>query len=214
MMIWLWSAIGAVGGVCWWIPAIQEGCLFLVLVRLSPCFLTWSLMVLLWRWSMSWRFWVTFLTPGWLLKSLSNSCLCLKEGGYLEWVFSCRLCGQMILGIHTSCSGLLLYSLDVDCHFHLLLLDTVVGRVSRLSKQWKFQLWSCQRRKVASLCAFFKIDSLVGTLCVYSHFPAQYVMRRPTHGALTLFDLMSDNLSSATDSKFSLVRYRYIFVLC
>ena len=39
-------------------PNKTRGCLFLVLVRLSLCSPTWWLMVLLWRWSLSWRFWV------------------------------------------------------------------------------------------------------------------------------------------------------------
>ena len=59
---------------------------------------------------------------------------------------------------------------------HLSLLDRVVGQVSRLSGgSVCCDLW--HRRKVASLCAFFKIDSLV-------FFPAQYVLGRPTRGAL------------------------------
>ena len=43
---------------------------------------------------------------------------------------------------------------------HLLLLDRVVGRVSQLSGgSVSSDLW--HRCRVASLCAFFKIDSLV-----------------------------------------------------
>ena len=64
---------------------------------------------------------------------------------------------------------------------HLLLLDLVLGRVSRSGGSVSCDLW--HRRKVASLCIFFKIDSLVGHP-VRSLFPAQYVMRRPTRGAL------------------------------
>ena len=65
---------------------------------------------------------------------------------------------------------------------HLLLLDRVVRQVSRLSDgSVSCDLW--HRRKVASLCVLFKIDSL------FDHpmrglFPAQYVLRRPTRGAL------------------------------
>ena len=56
---------------------------------------------------------------------------------------------------------------------------------SRLSllKRWKCQLRSLHRRKVASLSVFFKIDSLVDHP-VRGLFPAQYVLRRPTRGAL------------------------------
>ena len=66
---------------------------------------------------------------------------------------------------------------------HLLLLDRVVGRVSQLSGgSVSCDLW--QRSNVASLCLFFKIDSLVGHP-VRSLFPAQYVIRRATCGAST-----------------------------
>ena len=65
---------------------------------------------------------------------------------------------------------------------HLSLLDRVVSQVSRLSGgSVSCDLWN--RRKVGSLSVFFKIDSLVDHpvrgLC-----PAQYVLRRPTRGAL------------------------------
>ena len=60
---------------------------------------------------------------------------------------------------------------------HLSLLDRVVAQVSQLSGgSVSCDLW--HRCKVASLCVFFKIDSLVDL------FPAQYVFRRPTSGAL------------------------------
>ena len=65
---------------------------------------------------------------------------------------------------------------------HLSLLDRVVGQVSQLSGgSVSCDLW--HRRKVASLCVFFKIDSLVDHP-VRGLFPAQYVLRRPTRGAL------------------------------
>ena len=57
---------------------------------------------------------------------------------------------------------------------HPLLLDRVVSQVSRLSGG---------RRKVASVSVFIKIDSLVDHP-VRGLFPAQYVLRRPTCGAL------------------------------
>ena len=64
----------------------------------------------------------------------------------------------------------------------LSLLDRVVGQVSRLSGgSVSCDLW--HRCKVASLCAFFKIDSLVDHP-VRGLFPAQYVLRKPTRGAL------------------------------
>ena len=64
----------------------------------------------------------------------------------------------------------------------LSLLDRVVGQVSRLSGgNVSCDLW--HGRKVASLCVFFKIDSLVDHP-VRDFYPAQYVLRRPTHGAL------------------------------
>ena len=67
---------------------------------------------------------------------------------------------------------------------HLSLLDRVVGQVSRLSGgSVSCDLW--HRRKVASLCVFFKIDSLVDHP-LRGLFPAQYVLRRPTRGALAV----------------------------
>ena len=65
---------------------------------------------------------------------------------------------------------------------HLSLLDRVVSQVGRLScESVSCDLW--HRRRVASLSAFFKIDSLVDHP-VRGLFPAQYVLRRPTRGAL------------------------------
>ena len=66
---------------------------------------------------------------------------------------------------------------------HLSLLDRVVSQVGRLSGgSVSCDLW--HRRKVASLSVFFKIESLVDHP-VRGLFPAQYVLRRPTRGALT-----------------------------
>ena len=65
---------------------------------------------------------------------------------------------------------------------HLSLLDRVVSQVGRLSGgSVSCDLW--HRRRVASLSVFFKIDSLVDHP-VRGLFPAQYVLRRPTRGAL------------------------------
>ena len=70
---------------------------------------------------------------------------------------------------------------------HLSLLDCVVSQVSRLSGgSVSCDLW--HRRKVASLSVFFKIDSLVDHP-VRGLFPAQYVLRRPTRGALAAHSL-------------------------
>ena len=63
---------------------------------------------------------------------------------------------------------------------HLSLLDRVVSQVGRLSGV-SCDLW--HRRKVTSLSVVFKIDSLVDHP-VRGLFPAQYVLRRPTRGAL------------------------------
>ena len=66
---------------------------------------------------------------------------------------------------------------------HLSLLDRVVAQVSQLSGgSVTSDLW--HRRTVTSLCVFFKIDSLVDHP-VRGLFPAHYVLRRPTRGALT-----------------------------
>ena len=65
---------------------------------------------------------------------------------------------------------------------HLSLLDRVVSQVGRLSGgSVSCDLW--HRRKEASLSVFFKIDSLVDHP-VRGLFPVQYVLRRPTRGAL------------------------------
>ena len=65
---------------------------------------------------------------------------------------------------------------------HLSLLDCVVGQINRLSGgSVSCDLW--HRRKVASLCVFFKIDSLVDHP-MRGLFPAQYILRRPSRGAL------------------------------
>ena len=65
---------------------------------------------------------------------------------------------------------------------HLSLLDHVVGQVSQLGGgSVSCDLW--HKRKVAYLCVFFKINSLVDHP-VSGLFPAQYVLRRLTHGAL------------------------------
>ena len=61
---------------------------------------------------------------------------------------------------------------------HLSLLDRVVGQVSQLSGgSASCDLW--HRHRVASLCVFFKINSLVDHP-VRGHFPIQYVLSRPT----------------------------------
>ena len=65
---------------------------------------------------------------------------------------------------------------------YLLWLDRVIGRVSQLSgASVSYDLW--HRRKVVSLCVFFKIDSLVAHP-VRGPFLAQYVLRRPSRVAL------------------------------
>ena len=65
---------------------------------------------------------------------------------------------------------------------HMSLLDCVVGQVSRLSAgSVSCDLW--HRLKMAYLCVFFKIHSLVDHP-VHGLFPAQYMLRRPTRGAL------------------------------
>ena len=64
---------------------------------------------------------------------------------------------------------------------YLSLLDRVFCQVSRLSNgSVSCDLWN--RAKVAFLCVFFKIDSLVDHP-VHGLFLAQYVLRRQTHGA-------------------------------
>ena len=90
----------------------------------------------------------------------------------------------MLLGIHTPCARVVFSSLENTtlATSHLSLLDRVVGQDSQLSGgSVSCDLW--HRRKVASLCVFFKIDSLVDHP-LRGLFSAQYVLRRPTRGAL------------------------------
>ena len=88
---------------------------------------------------------------------------------------------------------------------HLSLLDRVVGQVSRLSDgSVRSDLW--HRRKVASLCVFFKIDSLVDHP-VHGLLPAQYVLRRPTSGASAAHSRSFEMLRSRT------VQFSRYFVL-
>ena len=79
---------------------------------------------------------------------------------------------------------------------HLSLLDRVVSQVNRLSGgSVSCDLW--QRRKVASQSVFFKTDSLV-VHPVCGLFPAQYVLRRPTRGALAAQSRSFEMLRSRT----------------
>ena len=80
---------------------------------------------------------------------------------------------------------------------HLSLLYCVVGQISLLSGgSVSCDLW--HRRKVASLCVFFKIASFVDH-SVRGLFPAQYVLRRPTRGALAAHSRSFEMLRSRTE---------------
>ena len=80
---------------------------------------------------------------------------------------------------------------------HLSLIDRFVSQVGRLSGgRISCDLW--HRCRVASLSVFFKIDSLVDHP-VRGLFPAQYVLRRPTRGAL-----------AAHSRSFEMPRYRTV----
>ena len=187
-MIKLWSAIGAVGGVRPMLvnPSKTRGMFFFSFSYswvLVPGFGCWRYCC--WNGLRVKDFWCySRLKVSLREASQSNSCFCLEEGWYFEEdneCFSrCRCCCQMLLGIHTPCARVLFSSLDVTSH--LSLLDRVVGQVSQLSGgSVTCDLW--HRHNVASLCVFFKIDRLVDHP-VRGHFPAQYVLRRPTRGAL------------------------------
>ena len=91
---------------------------------------------------------------------------------------------------------------------HLSLLDRVVSQVSRLSGgSVSCDLW--HRRKVASLSVFLKIDSLVDHP-VRGLFPAQYVLWRPTRGALAAHSRSFEMPGSRT-VQFSL---SFLFLSC
>ena len=88
----------------------------------------------------------------------------------------------MLLGNYTPCARVLSSVWMSAATSHLSLLDRVVSQVSWLSGgSVSCYLW--HRRKVASLSVFFEIDSLVDHP-VRGLFPAQYVLRIPTRGAL------------------------------
>ena len=79
---------------------------------------------------------------------------------------------------------------------HLSLLDRVVSQVGRLSGgSVSCDLW--RRFKLASMSVFFKIDSLVDHP-VRGLFPAQYVLRRQTCGALAAHSRSFEMPSSRT----------------
>ena len=66
-------------------PSKTRGCLFLIFLWLSICSPTLWLMVLLWRWSLSWRSWVSFSTPSWHLRSKSDQLLPLPRWELAFW---------------------------------------------------------------------------------------------------------------------------------
>ena len=119
MMIWLRSAIGAVGCES---PQDKGDTYFSFSYG-------WALVPWLGHWWFCCRdgLWVedfgchSWLQVGFWKVSQSDSCLHLEEGWYFEkdnvCFQRCRCYGQMLLGIHTSCAGVLFYSLDVGCHF-------------------------------------------------------------------------------------------------
>ena len=94
--------------------------------------------------------------------------------------------------------------------FHMSLLDRVVSQVSRLSGgSVTCDLW--HRRKVASLSVFFKIDSLVDHP-VSGLFPAQYVLRRPTRGALAAHSRSFEMLRSIELCSFRALLFCLVFI--
>ena len=114
------------------------------------------------------------------------NCFCLEEGWYFEEDNECfrdvavvaKCFWAFTLPVLEYCSPVWISAAT----FHLSLLNRVFGQVSRLSGgSVSCDLW--HRRKVASLCVFFKVNSLVDhpVRCL---FPAQYVLRRPTRRAL------------------------------
>ena len=121
MMIWLWSAIGAVGGVCWWIQARRGGWLFLYLGRLSSCFLICLLMLYCCWNSLRVKDFGCYSRLKVSLREAcqSNSCFCLKECWYFvddnECFSRCRCYCQMLLGFGHSYSLCLSTVLQFGC---------------------------------------------------------------------------------------------------
>ena len=106
-----------------------------------------------------------FRRTSWCLMASPHPRLIVWELKCLKWLFS-SIC----------------YSCDWEVLAGAWGHDRVVSQVGRLSGgSVSCDLW--HRRKVASLSVFFKIDSLVDHP-VRGLFPAQYVLRRPTRGAL------------------------------
>ena len=135
-----------------------------------------------------WRFRVSFSIPSWCLRSKSEQLLPLPRWRLAfwgrQWVFFwdvaiiAKWFWAFILPVVENCSPVWISAATS----HLSLLDRVVSQVSRLSDgSVSCVLW--HRRKVASQSVFFKFDSLVDHP-VRGLFPAQYVLRRPTRGAL------------------------------
>ena len=188
MMIWLWSAIGAVGGACWWIQVRRGDANFLFSYG-------WAFVPRLVDW------WFCcgdglgvedFGCHSWLQvdvweASQSNYCLSLDEGWHFEEdneCFSrCRCCCQVLLGIYSPCARVLFSSLDVCSHF------SPVVAWSCCQPCWPIKRWKCQLRSLAqaqsgiSECFFSRLTVWLITLCVV-FFPVQYVLRRPARGAL------------------------------
>ena len=194
MMIWLWSVIGALGGVCWWIPA-RHGDAYFSFSYGGPLFpdlvIDGSVVELVSELKILGVILNSKLASEKQVRAIAASAsrrvgIWRKTMSVFRDVAVMAKCfWAFILPVLEYCSTVWMSAATS----HLLLLERAVCRISQLSGgSVSCDLW--HRRKVASLCVFFKIDSLVGPP-VRSLFRAQYAMRRSTRGVwLLTLDLL------------------------
>ena len=154
MINWLWSAIGAVDWVCWWIPARRGGCLFL------PCWVDHSktrgmplfpdlvidgsivekvsefkILGVIHDFKLAYEKQVTAIAA-----STSRKVGILKKtmSVFRDVALVAKCFRAFIIPELEYCSPVWMSAATS----HLLLLDWVVGRVNQLSAGWKCQLWS------------------------------------------------------------------------
>ena len=89
----------------------------------------------------------------------------------IKW--RCPCCCQMLLGIHTTCAGVLFSSLDVGCHFP----PVVAWLCCWPSYPIIIKRWKCQLRSLAHAQSGISVFFLQNCQFDWSHFA-----RRPTRG--------------------------------
>ena len=184
-MTWLWSAIGAVGGVCWWIQACKtKGMLISRSRTVNPFFsdlvIDGSVVDMVSELKILGVILDSKLKFEKQVRAIAASAskrvgiLWKTMSAFQDLAVATKYFWAFVLPVLEYCSPVWMFA----AISHMLLLDRVVGWVSQLSGgSVSCDLW--HTRKVASLCVFFKIFSLVDHP-VRDLFPAQYVLRKPT----------------------------------